>query len=45
LIELSPQEQKRWVAAFKPLIQRQVDAGEKAGLPARGLISAYGLLG
>jgi TRAP-type transport system periplasmic protein len=45
LIELSPQEQKRWVAAFKPVIQRQVDAGEKAGLPARGLISAYGLLG
>lgn len=45
LITLSPQEQKRWTAAFKPLIQRQVDAGEKAGLPARGLASAYGLLG
>jgi TRAP-type C4-dicarboxylate transport system substrate-binding protein len=45
LIVLPPQEQKRWAAAFKPLIQRQVEAGEKAGLPARGLVSAYGLLG
>ncbi len=45
LISLSPQEQKRWAAAFRPMIQRQVDAGEKAGLPARGLVSAYGLLG
>lgn len=45
LITLSPEEQKRWTAAFKPLIQRQVDTGEKAGLPARGLASAYGLLG
>jgi TRAP-type transport system periplasmic protein len=44
LISLSPEERKRWAAAFRPMIQRQVDAGEKAGLPARGLISAYGLL-
>jgi TRAP-type C4-dicarboxylate transport system substrate-binding protein len=44
LIPLSPQERKRWVAAFRPMIQRQVDTGEKAGLPARGLVSAYGLL-
>jgi TRAP-type C4-dicarboxylate transport system substrate-binding protein len=45
LIELSPQEQKRWRAAFRPMIEQQVAAGEKAGLPARGLVSAYGLLG
>jgi TRAP-type C4-dicarboxylate transport system substrate-binding protein len=45
LVELSPQEQKRWTAAFKPMIEQQVAAGEKAGLPARGLVSAYGLLG
>ena len=44
LIPLSADERKRWVAAFKPLIQRKVEEGEKAGLPARGLIDAYGLL-
>jgi TRAP-type C4-dicarboxylate transport system substrate-binding protein len=44
LIPLAPQERQRWVAAFKPMIQRQVEAGEKAGLPARGLVGAYGLL-
>ena len=44
MIALSAQERKRWVAAFKPMIQRQVAAGEKAGLPARGLVIAYGLL-
>ena len=31
-------------AAFKPMIRQQVAAGEKAGLPARGLVDAYGLL-
>ncbi len=45
IITLAPQEQKRWAAAFKPMIEQQVAAGEKAGLPARGLVSAYGLLG
>ena len=44
MIALTPQERARWVAAFKPMIQQQVAAGEKAGLPARGLVSAYGLL-
>jgi TRAP-type C4-dicarboxylate transport system substrate-binding protein len=44
LIPLPADERKRWVAAFRPLIQRKVEEGEKAGLPARGLIDAYGLL-
>src|SRR5262245_21053473 len=44
MISLSKEERKRWAAAFRPMIQRQVDAGEKAGLPARGLVGAYGLL-
>jgi TRAP-type C4-dicarboxylate transport system substrate-binding protein len=44
LIELSAQERQRWVDAFKPMIRRKVEEGEKAGLPARGLVSAYGLL-
>jgi TRAP-type C4-dicarboxylate transport system substrate-binding protein len=44
LITLSAQERKRWTAAFKPMIDQQVATGEKAGLPARGLVTAYGLL-
>jgi TRAP-type transport system periplasmic protein len=44
MISLSAEERKRWVAAFRPLIQQKADEGEKAGLPARGLINAYGLL-
>jgi TRAP-type transport system periplasmic protein len=44
VVPLSAQERQRWVNAFKPMIQQQVEAGEKAGLPARGLVSAYGLL-
>jgi len=44
LVPLSAQERARWVNAFKPMIQKQVADGEKAGLPARGLVSAYGLL-
>ena len=44
LIPLSAQERQRWVEAFKPMIRRKVEEGEKAGLPARGLVSAYGLL-
>ncbi len=44
MISLSAQERQRWIAVFKPMIQRQVAAGEKAGLPARGLVGAYGLL-
>ena len=45
VIPLAAAERQRWIAAFRPMIQRQVDAGEKAGLPARGLVDAYGLLG
>jgi TRAP-type transport system periplasmic protein len=44
VISLSPQERQRWMAAFKPMIQQKADEGEKAGLPARGLVGAYGLL-
>jgi acyl-CoA reductase-like NAD-dependent aldehyde dehydrogenase len=44
VIRLSAQERQRWLDAFKPLIRRRVEEGEKAGLPARGLIDAYGLL-
>ena len=44
LIPLTAQEKQRWQKAFQPMIQEQVAAGEKAGLPARGLVSAYGLL-
>jgi TRAP-type C4-dicarboxylate transport system substrate-binding protein len=45
VIPLSAQERKRWVAAFQPMIKEQVARGEKAGLPAAGLVKAYGLLG
>jgi len=44
LITLSDKERQRWTDAFKPLIRSQVEQGEKAGLPARGLIESYGLL-
>ena len=42
LIVLSDAEHKRWMDAFKPLIAQQGRRGEKAGLPARGLLGAYG---
>jgi TRAP-type C4-dicarboxylate transport system substrate-binding protein len=45
VIPLAATERQRWIGAFRPMIQKQVDAGEKAGLPARGLVEAYGLLG
>jgi TRAP-type C4-dicarboxylate transport system substrate-binding protein len=44
LIRLSGDERARWLEAFKPMIARKVEEGEKAGLPARGLVTAYGLL-
>ena len=44
LIRLSAEERARWQEAFKPMIARKVEEGEKAGLPARGLVSAYGLI-
>jgi TRAP-type C4-dicarboxylate transport system substrate-binding protein len=44
LVSLSPQERQRWINAFKPMIRQKVEEGEKAGIPARGLVGAYGLL-
>ena len=44
LIPLSKAEYQKWQDAFKPMIQKQVEAGEKAGLPAKGLVAAYKLL-
>lgn len=44
VITLSPEERSRWLTAFRPLIGRKAEEGEKAGLPARGLLSAYGVL-
>lgn len=44
LIPLSPQERARWIAAFKPMIAKKVEDGEKAGLPARALVGSYGLI-
>lgn len=44
VIPLSAEERARWLAAFRPMIVRKVEEGEKAGLPARGLVSAYGLI-
>jgi TRAP-type C4-dicarboxylate transport system substrate-binding protein len=44
LISLAPKESQRWVAAFKPMIQRQVEEWEKKGLPAKALVGTYGLL-
>lgn len=45
VIELDAKERKRWQAAFRNHIEERVNEGEKAGLPARGLVGAYGLLG
>ncbi len=45
VIVLSAEERRRWVDAFKPLISRKVEEAEKAGLPGRGLVGAYGVLG
>ena len=44
LITLSAEENRRWLQAFRPLINRKAEEGEKAGLPARGLLSSYGVL-
>jgi TRAP-type C4-dicarboxylate transport system substrate-binding protein len=44
VFSLTPQEQQRWTTAFRPMIQKLVEDGEKAGLPARGLVGAYNLL-
>lgn len=44
VIPLSAEERARWLAAFRPMIVRKVEEGDRAGLPARGLVSAYGLI-
>jgi TRAP-type C4-dicarboxylate transport system substrate-binding protein len=44
LITLSTEEHGRWLQAFRPLINRKAEEGEKAGLPARGLLTSYGVL-
>jgi TRAP-type C4-dicarboxylate transport system substrate-binding protein len=44
VIVLPDAERRRWVDAFKPLIRAKVEEGEKAGLPARAMLSAYGLV-
>jgi TRAP-type C4-dicarboxylate transport system substrate-binding protein len=43
IITLDAAERKRWLDAFKPHINERVGEGEKAGLPARGLVTSYGL--
>jgi TRAP-type C4-dicarboxylate transport system substrate-binding protein len=44
LIVLSAEENRRWVNAFQPLIKAKAEEGEKAGLPARALLTSYGVL-
>ena len=44
VVTLPPEERNRWLAAFRPLIARKAEEGEKAGLPARGLLNSYGVL-
>jgi TRAP-type C4-dicarboxylate transport system substrate-binding protein len=44
VITLSAEENKRWRDAFRPLINSKAEEGEKAGLPARALLGAYGVL-
>ena len=44
VIPLSAAESKKWQQAFKPMIAKKVEEAEKAGLPGKGLIGAYGLL-
>ena len=44
LIPLTKAEHARWLKAFQPMIKQKVDEAEKAGLPGRGLVGAYGLL-
>lgn len=44
VIELTADQAKEWQQAFAPHIKDTVEAGEKAGHAARGLVSAYGLI-
>ncbi len=43
LIPLTADERKRWDAAYKPMIAKMVADAEAKGLPAKGLVGAYGL--
>ena len=43
VISLSADEQRRWTAAFAPLIRAQLAATEKPGVPARDFLKAYGM--
>lgn len=44
VIELDAAERARWQAAFRKHVEERVAEAEKANLPARGLVTAYGLL-
>ncbi len=44
VIPLSKSEYQRWTKAFRPMIEKAVADGEKAGLPAKGLVGTYKLL-
>jgi TRAP-type C4-dicarboxylate transport system substrate-binding protein len=44
VISLSKSEYERWTKAFRPMIEKAVADGEKAGLPAKGLVGTYKLL-
>jgi TRAP-type C4-dicarboxylate transport system substrate-binding protein len=44
VISLSKSEYQRWTKAFRPMIEKAVADGEKAGLPAKGLVGTYKLL-
>jgi TRAP-type C4-dicarboxylate transport system substrate-binding protein len=43
VIELDAAERQRWQDAFRKHVADRVEEGEKAKLPARGLVAAYGL--
>ena len=43
VIALSADEQRRWTAAFMPMIRAQLAATEKPGVPARDFLKAYGM--
>jgi TRAP-type C4-dicarboxylate transport system substrate-binding protein len=43
VITLDAAERKRWLDAFKPHVNERVTEAEKAGLPARGLVTSFGL--
>jgi len=43
VIALSADEQRRWTAAFVPMIRAQLAATEKPGVPARDFLKAYGM--